>query len=163
MSATRRGQAALGEARRGWARQGKANTSADQRTRLALPPLEPVAVRRSMVLDGQTKRVHKSFSPAEFKTVELIMVTDLQFGHRQFMEERFAEFQKWVLAEPNRFIFLGGDLVDAATIHSKGSPYENTMPPLLQSLGVIDLLAPLQPRVLGYVGGNHERRGRAAY
>jgi hypothetical protein len=92
--------------------------------------------------------------------VELTHLTDMQYGSRNFQERRFIEYRDWMLASPNRFAFLGGDIIDAATVLSIASPYENTGEPIDQVKGVTKLLEPLasRGRILGYVGGNHERR-----
>jgi predicted MPP superfamily phosphohydrolase len=94
------------------------------------------------------------------QTVELMHLTDLQYGSVAFKAERFKEYCDWLLSRPNRYVFLGGDIIDAATVLSVGSPHENTGDPLSQYRGVIQLLQPLAKahRLLGYVGGNHERR-----
>ena len=113
----------------------------------------------SMIMDGETKYVTVKFAPTKrLQTVELLMLTDLQYGAHSFMEKRFIEFRDWILSRPNRYVFFGGDMIDAATVLSVASPYENKCDPSEQVNGLIQLLAPLRSRVLGYVGGNHERR-----
>lgn len=112
----------------------------------------------SMIIDGESRyATHEEFS-SDFDTLELIHLTDLQYGHKAFKAARFDEYAKWILSEPNRFVLLGGDLIDAATKDSVGDPHENTSDARTQADGVVKLLTPLQPRILGYVGGNHERR-----
>jgi hypothetical protein len=103
--------------------------------------------------------------PRPLKQVELIHLTDLQYGHEAFQEKRFLAYRDWMLDSPNRFAILGGDMIDAATIFSKGSPYENIAAPIDQASGLVALLKPLadKGRILGYVGGNHERRTIATY
>jgi hypothetical protein len=92
--------------------------------------------------------------------IEISHLTDLQYGSKGFQRKRFLQYRDWILSSPNRFVVLGGDLVDAATIISVASPYENTEEPIDQVDGVVDILQPLADagRLLGYVGGNHERR-----
>ncbi len=98
--------------------------------------------------------------PRSLKTVELIHLTDPQVGAKTFQRKRFVEYRDWIMSSPNRFVFLGGDLIDAATVLSVASPYDNTKEPIDQVDEVVDLLKPLAKdgRLLGYVGGNHERR-----
>ncbi|RPI56305.1 MAG: hypothetical protein EHM49_00665 [Deltaproteobacteria bacterium] len=113
----------------------------------------------SMIMNRETKYVTTSLSTKLYKTVELMMVTDVQFGHQSFKEDRFVEFREWILSEPNRFVFLGGDIIDAATPLSIQSPYDNKFEPSEQVLEFMELVTPpLRARILGYVGGNHERR-----
>jgi UDP-2,3-diacylglucosamine pyrophosphatase LpxH len=87
-----------------------------------------------------------------------MMICDLQIGHYAFKEDRFIEFRDWNLSKPNRFIVLGGDIVDAATPLSVQSPYENKWEPSAQIQHAVNLLMPISHRILGSVGGNHERR-----
>jgi UDP-2,3-diacylglucosamine pyrophosphatase LpxH len=98
--------------------------------------------------------------PSRPSQVELIHLTDLQIGAKNFQRDRFRKYREWILSSPNRFVFLGGDIIDAATILSVASPYENTDEPLDQTDEATELLKPLSDagRLLGYVGGNHERR-----
>jgi hypothetical protein len=115
--------------------------------------------------DDEVKFVEYDFNdrkrfPKPPHAIELTHLTDLQYGSKQFERERFIAHRDWILASPHRFVFLGGDLIDAATILSVASPYDNTEEPIDQVDGVVELLEPLaaRGRLLGYVGGNHERR-----
>jgi len=92
--------------------------------------------------------------------IELMHLTDLQYGSKQFMREKFIKYRDWILASPNRFVVLGGDLIDAATPLSIASPHDNDGEPIDQVEGLVNLMEPLasRGRLLGYVGGNHERR-----
>lgn len=134
--------------------------------------LEPYAVRPGLGMpfgyaDAKTGKLsptqHKyvswTFDPAVYTTIELLHLTDTQFGHVECQEDRIAEYRDWVLRKPNRFVLLGGDMVDAATVLSPGQPWENVCEPQSQVYRFCELIAPLRPRILGYVGGNHERRG----
>ena len=103
--------------------------------------------------------------PRQPSQIELTHLTDLQYGSRNFKQATFDRYRDWILSSPNRFCVLGGDIIDAATVVSKGSPYDNTKEPRLQVKGVVGLLEPLaaRGRILGYVGGNHERRTCLTY
>lgn len=122
-------------------------------------PERCAGLHSSMVLDGDSKYVEVSISATKHPTkIELIHLTDLQYGARSFKEKRFLEYRQWVLDDPDRFVLLGGDIIDAATVLSVASPYSNTKEPSRQIEDCVELLKPLRGRVLGYVGGNHERR-----
>lgn len=110
--------------------------------------------------EGEVKYLSYQFDSRELKRVELMHLTDLQIGSKGFKRARFVEYRDWLLSEPNRFVFLGGDIIDAATVLSVASPYENTKEPMYQAEEAVELLKPLAQadRLLGYVGGNHERR-----
>lgn len=124
----------------------------------ALPKRE-MSLTEHMVLDQESKYVQVSLSPKVHPShVELIHLTDLQYGAKSFKRSRFREYRDWILSVPNRFVLLGGDIIDAATLISKGSAFENTGQPREQVQEVVEELAPLRGRVLAYVGGNHERR-----
>ena len=111
-----------------------------------------------MIRDGEVKLIKHKFDPDKYPTLEIMMICDLQIGHYAFKQDRFLEFREWNLSKPNRFIVLGGDIIDAATPLSVQSPYENRWEPSAQVREAVDLLVPISHRILGFVGGNHERR-----
>lgn len=91
--------------------------------------------------------------------IELLHMTDLQFGHVLCNVKKVIQYRDWVLAEPNRFMLWGGDMIDAGTRLSVGSPWDEITEPQGQVFRFCELMAPARHRILGYVGGNHERRG----
>jgi hypothetical protein len=110
----------------------------------------------------QEKYVTARFTDAQVKKwgfLEVLHITDVQFGHVCCSQTRVKEFNDWVLAEPNRFVVFGGDMIDAANIFSPGQPWENVFESQSQVFQFCQIYAPIAHRVLGYVGGNHERRG----
>jgi hypothetical protein len=121
-----------------------------------------VRMSYGMQYGEQNKYVAAYFTEAQVKKwgrLELLHITDVQFGHVACKEKRVGEYRDWVLAEPYRFMLWGGDMVDAATIFSPGSPWENICDPQGQTYRFVEMWGPARHRVLGYVGGNHERRG----
>jgi len=123
--------------------------------------LAPDVVRldAGMRYDHQIKYVTARFESTLFaEPLELLHVTDVQHGHVSCLYKRELEYRDWVLAKPNRFMLWGGDMVDDATIASPGSPWENIFDGQSQVFQFCKLWAPARHRVLGYVGGNHERR-----
>jgi predicted phosphodiesterase len=114
--------------------------------------------RTGMHYGLESKYVSWKFDERKFDTVELLHVTDVQFGHVECRVHRVKEYIQWVLREPNRFVLLGGDMIDSATVLSVGSPFENIGEPQSQIYKFCELFATLRPRILGYVSGNHERR-----
>ncbi len=121
-------------------------------------PEDVVRLGKHMQYGDEIKYVSVTLDPAEYKTIELIHVTDVQFGHVCCNEKRVTDFRDWILSKKNRFVVFGGDMVDAATQFSVASPYENKWKPSLQCVKFVEAFLPLRHRVLGYVGGNHERR-----
>lgn len=111
-----------------------------------------------MRVDHSFKRVVHNFNNTPFTTLELLHFTDLQFGHKRCNVDRVLEYRDWILAKPNRFLLFGGDMVDAGTkISRHGSPWEQLWEPQGELFEFCSLIAPVAHRVLGYVGGNHER------
>ena len=110
----------------------------------------------------QEKYVTVRFTEQQVKKwgfLEILHITDVQFGHICLSKTRVKEYNDWVLAEPNRFVVFGGDMIDAANIFSPGQPWENVFETQSQVYQFCAIYAPIAHRVLGYVGGNHERRG----
>ena len=122
-------------------------------------------VTQSHICADETKLVKIDLRKCDADHIEISHLTDLQYGHRNFLREKFLTYRDWILSSPVRYCVLGGDLIDAATVLSVGSPYENTAEPIDQVSQVVALLAPLAEgkRILGYVGGNHERRTIATF
>lgn len=120
----------------------------------------PYVVRpqTGMIYDMETKYVTWRFPDGMFDSIELLHITDVQFGHVECRVHRVQEYIQWVLKEPNRYVLFGGDMIDSATLLSVGSPWENIAEPQSQIFKFCELFAPLRPRILGYVSGNHERR-----
>lgn len=111
-----------------------------------------------MVLHGETKYLSWDFSKAPFNTLELVQITDMQWGHITTKRDRVLEYRDWVLAKPNRYMVWTGDNIDSAHMQSKGTTWENTGSPQQQMYEFVEIWAPARHRILGYVGGNHERR-----
>ena len=126
-------------------------------------PRDVVKLNKGMIHGRETKHITAHFDPKQFKTLELIHITDVQFGHICCNVPRLIEYRDWILSEPNRFVLFGGDMVDAATQLSIGSPYENLWEPSEQCVRFVEIMLPMRHRVIGYVGGNHERRGNKTF
>jgi len=112
-----------------------------------------------MQFGDQNKYVTWNFSPAKYSRIELLHVTDIQWGHILCKVDRVNEYLDWVLEKDSRFILLGGDCIDAGTKLSVGSPWEQMCEPQGQIYTFWETFARVRHRILGYVGGNHERRG----
>ena len=127
--------------------------------------MQPNAFQRTtkMLVQGETKYLSWDFSNAPFKTLDLIQITDVQFGHICCKVERVKEYRDWVLARPNRYMIWTGDNIDSAHMQSKGTTWENTGTPQRQLFEFCKMWAPARHRVLGVVGGNHERRALTTF
>lgn len=116
-----------------------------------------------MVYGPQSKYVTVHLDPQQFPSVELLHVTDVQFGHVECRYHRVTEYRDWVLSKPNRFMLWGGDMLDAYAAWSPGSAWENLFNPQSQVFRFVEAWAPVRHRILGFVGGNHERRAIPAF
>jgi hypothetical protein len=130
--------------------------------------IQPTEFKRytGMADSTQEKYVQVRFSEAQQKKwdfLEILHITDVQFGHICLKNARVKEYNDWVLSEPNRFVVFGGDMIDAANAFSPGQPWENLFEAQSQIYKFCDTFAPVAHRVLGYVGGNHERRGQKTF
>src|SRR6185369_9150698 len=115
-----------------------------------------VRMSTSMHYAEQSKYVTWSF-PSTMERLELIHLTDVQFGHVTCKEDRLDEYLDWILDSPYRYILLGGDLVDAWAMWSPGSPFEQNANPQSQCYRFAAKFSRVRHRILGSVGGNHER------
>lgn len=122
-------------------------------------PENVIQLKSSMQFGDECKYVTVNFDPKKYSSgIEILHLTDVQYGSLSCNIPVLQEFISWILAAENRFVFFGGDMLDAATVLSVASPYENTLDPQNQVYRFCELVMPIRHRVLGYVGGNHERR-----
>lgn len=112
----------------------------------------------SMLFKEQAKYISWQIPATKFPMIELLQITDVQFGHVGCKVNRVIEYRDWVLAQKNRFMLWTGDMVDAWAMWSPGRPFEQIADPQSQVFKFCELWAPARHRILGYVGGNHERR-----
>lgn len=94
----------------------------------------------------------------KFKTVELFYVADWHIGSACFNEKAAKELISHVAAEDNRFVCLGGDMMDNATVGSVSDGFKATMTPEDQLEWLVEMLTPIKDRILAVVEGNHEKR-----
>ena len=99
---------------------------------LATAPPDAVPRSSGMVYDRETKYVSWTFSPKQFERLELIQITDMQFGHIACKVKRVKEYRDWVLSDPCRYMLWTGDNVDAWRLGSPGSPYDQIGDPQSQ-------------------------------
>ena len=126
-------------------------------------PKDVLTLNTGMRIGDESKYVSLTVDPKKHKTFEILHITDVQYGHLRCNVQKFLEYRDWILREPNRFVFFGGDMIDAAHALSVASPYTNTEEPQGQVYRFCELVMPMRHRILGYVGGNHERRGERTF
>jgi hypothetical protein len=125
--------------------------------RLLAPDDPKLRMHAGMIYGEQTKYVRWTI-PDDYPSIELLQVTDVQFGHVACKYERVIEYRDWVLSKPNRYMLWTGDNVDAHALWSPGRAWDNFADPQTQVYKFVETWAPARHRILGYVGGNHERR-----
>lgn len=99
---------------------------------------------------------------ARWPRLEIIQLTDIQFGSAYCDVAKLDQYLAWILAAPQRYCVLGGDLVEAYNWQrSPGTPYDQLADPQTCVGAFLHRFMPVAHRVLGYVSGNHERRHMA--
>ena len=63
--------------------------------------------------DDQVKLVSYDFDdkkrfPDRPTQIEILHLTDLQYGSKGFQRKKFLQYRDWILSSPNRFVLLGG-------------------------------------------------------
>lgn len=96
--------------------------------------------------------------PEAWADFEVVHLTDVQYGHVTCNMDKFRKFLDWILESDRRFVVFGGDMIDSVTKTSVGGTHDNLWEPSEQILRFVEETARIRHRVLGYVGGNHERR-----
>lgn len=94
------------------------------------------------------------------RTIRIWPVADVHIGAKECDLDGFTSFLKRVEGREDDYLLLVGDLVDNG-IRSTSSPtdiYAATMQPEQQIEKAVELLTPVAGKILGAVGGNHERR-----
>jgi len=90
----------------------------------------------------------------------LIPIGDLHRGDRHLSSRGLAKLRgycDWVMARPNAFIFLMGDILNVASRVSKTNPFES-MSGNDEYQRSVDLFRPYASRIVGCITGNHEQR-----
>src|ERR1700689_1834871 len=93
----------------------------------SLQDYEPTA-KYGMVINRQSRYITWDFTQTKFDTLELLHITDVQYGQKECDVDRLHEYLGWELAEENRYIFLGGDL-GAAARKKKSASLQRAWPP----------------------------------
>ena len=122
-----------------------------------LIPKRKYSLSTGMYHWGEEKFVSARFKKKQDE-LEIILLTDIQFGHRNCRVKKLIEYRDWILEKPNRFALFGGDHVDAWVPGSPGE-YDNILRPDGQVLQYTEIMAPIADRILGSCGSNHGRRG----
>lgn len=102
--------------------------------------------------------LHECNLSPEFETLELFVFSDLHVGDPLFNKDLFFRCRDWVLAQPNRYCILNGDLMNVATKESVSDVYGDVLNPADQLRWCNKEFEPLRDRILAITEGNHEAR-----
>jgi len=96
--------------------------------------------------------------PTQYNEIRVYILSDLHLGSAHQDEERTEQFFDEVLAEPNRYVIVNGDLINNAIKHSKSDIYAEELTPEQAVEKLVELLEPIKDRILVIIDGNHEDR-----
>jgi len=96
------------------------------------------------------------------RTIKVWAVADVHIGACESNIGEFRKFLGRIQADSDSYVVLCGDLMNNGVKDSVTNVYEETMPPSAQVDMCAELLEPIADKILGCVGGNHERRSKKA-
>lgn len=88
----------------------------------------------------------------------VVPLADAHYGSQEFNETLWHRTVKRIQDDPDCFCVLVGDLIDNGLKNSLTNVYEATCSPRDQKEWLYNELLPIKDKILGAVGGNHERR-----
>lgn len=94
------------------------------------------------------------------RTAKLWAVADVHIGAKEADLQGFESFLKRVEKDADSYVVIVGDLLNNAVRSSVSDVYAETMSPSQALDYAVKILQPIADRILGVVGGNHERRSR---
>lgn len=97
--------------------------------------------------------------PDSWPYVILAPLYDVHHGHELHASKTFIRHLEWIAREPYLLTFNGGDLIENAVLGSPGI-FSQKGPPGEQFDAAKHLLAPILPKILFGIPGNHEDRTR---
>ena len=97
---------------------------------------------------------------ASGKNVRIVPLADLHIGDAQSDMKLIQNLLDAILASPDTYCIVGGDMMDSAIASSIGDTYAAKLQPMEQLEKCVELFAPLADagKILGVLPGNHENR-----
>ena len=95
-------------------------------------------------------------TPVEFEEIEIYPIHDLHYGNVQFNEAKWRKLKAEILAQPNRYCVMVGDLMEMAIPGSKSDTFYQTAPPEAQKEWIANEMVDLSDRIIAVAPGNHE-------
>lgn len=103
--------------------------------------------------------IHK-MAISEHPTLTVIPLADAHYGSQEFNETLWHRTIKRIQDDPHCFCVLVGDLLNNGLKNSVTNVYLETCSPHEQKEWLYNELLPIKDKILGAVGGNHERRSQ---
>ena len=90
--------------------------------------------------------------------IYLIPISDVHIGDPNLNDRKLQGYIDWILATPNAYVILNGDIMNTAVRDSVSDIYHETMNPQDQLRYAKKVFEPIADRILCIVRGNHELR-----
>lgn len=90
--------------------------------------------------------------------INIYPLGDLHIGSGNFDMDSWTRWKTTLMNDPYGYTVLVGDLLDNGLKSSLTNSYTATMQPHDQQLWLLKELEPIKDKILGCVGGNHEKR-----
>lgn len=110
------------------------------------------------MLDDFNPVINKMPLSAHPNKLTIIPLADAHYGSQEFNETMWHRTIKRIQDDEHCFCVLVGDLIDNGLKNSVTNVYEATCSPRDQKEWLYNELLPIKDKILGAVGGNHERR-----
>lgn len=94
--------------------------------------------------------------PPEYDTIELYLIHDVHYGNECFDKRKWKRLKEEILAVPNRYCLIVGDIMENALPTSKGNVFTQFASPQEQKEWAIEQFSDLAERIIAVVPGNHE-------
>lgn len=94
----------------------------------------------------------------QFDELNIYALSDCHWEDSHSNRKKLLEWRDEVLSQENNFVVINGDIINAATKHSKSDIYSATDNPDAALDAIVDFLEPISDRILAIVDGNHEAR-----
>lgn len=102
--------------------------------------------------------IHKFTFDEHPEKITIVPLADAHYGSQEFNEVLWHKTIKRIYDDPDCYCVLVGDLIDNGLKNSVTNIYEATVSPKKQKEWLAAELTPIAKKILGAVGGNHERR-----
>ena len=113
--------------------------------------------RYHTIIENRQDKTHFSYNYGT-SAVHLYILGDAHIGAEGFQKAAFQKYVRKIENDPLAAVIVIGDILDNATLGSKGCVYSQRLTPQKQIECAIDMLTPIKDKIVFYCGGNHELR-----